>query len=195
LRFSPVSFTATSKVPMKADCVLEPKDGAYRRGVRFSDQGVGARLAVGGGDDRDLLAGELAERLMEPRNVVPVPVLRVEVHEIRENQTAVHGVHLSDADAKAIFERGIAKGRAEQQESNLEFYDGDGRPRWYDMAVYCQRNAGRLRSQWEKDFIADIAGKVLGSVPSPKQARCILKIFIKLGGDCDPKIQAAYFQQ
>jgi hypothetical protein len=99
----------------------------------------------------------------------------------------------SDADAKAIFERGMAKGRAEQQESNLEFYDDDGRPRWYDMAVYCQRNAGQLRSQWEKDFIADIAGKVLGRVPSPKQARCILKIFVKLGGDCDPKIQAAYF--
>ena len=87
----------------------------------------------------------------------------------------------------------IAKGRAEQQDNNLEFYDSDGRPRWYDMAVYCQRNAGQLRSQWEKDFIADIAGKVLGRVPSPKQARCILKIFVKLGGDCDPKIQAAYF--
>jgi hypothetical protein len=101
----------------------------------------------------------------------------------------------SDADAKAIFERGIAKGRAEQQDSNLEFYDGDGRPRWYDMAVFCQRNAGQLRSQWEKEFIADIAGKVLGNAPSPKQARCILKIFVKLGGYCDPKVQAAYFQQ
>ncbi len=42
----------------------------------------------------------------------------------------------SDADAKAIFERGMAKGRAEQQDNNLEFFDGDGRPRWYDMAVY-----------------------------------------------------------
>ena len=99
----------------------------------------------------------------------------------------------SDADAKVIFERGMAKGRAEQQDNNLEFYDGDGRPRWYDMAVYCQRNAARLRSQWEKEFVADIAGKVLGTEPSLKQARCILKIFVKLGGHCDPRIQAAYF--
>ena len=65
----------------------------------------------------------------------------------------------------------MAKGRAEQQDNNLEFYDGDGRPRWYDMAVYCQRNAGRLRSQWEKDFIADIAGKVLGTCAEPKAGK------------------------
>ena len=99
----------------------------------------------------------------------------------------------SDADAKVIFERGLAKGRAEQQDNNLEFFDGDGRPRWYDIAVHCQRNAARLRSQWEKEFVADIAGKVLGAEPSLKQARCILKIFVKLGGQCDPGVQARYF--
>jgi len=100
----------------------------------------------------------------------------------------------SDADAKVIFERGMAKGRAEQSGNlqNLEFFDGD-RPRWYEIAVHCQRNAASLRSQWEKEFIADIAGKVLGTEPSLKQARCILKIFVKLGGQCDPGIQAAYF--
>ena len=104
----------------------------------------------------------------------------------------------SDADAEVIFARGVAKGRvaeAQKQQAPPEFYDGDGRPRWYDMALYCQRNAGQLRSQWEKEFIADIAGKVLGTAPSPKQAKCILKIFVKLGGYCDPNIQAAYFQQ
>jgi hypothetical protein len=33
-----VSFTATSKVPVKADCVLEPNHEAYRQGGAFSDQ-------------------------------------------------------------------------------------------------------------------------------------------------------------
>ena len=100
----------------------------------------------------------------------------------------------SDADAKIIYERGLAKGRAEQSGNlqNLEFFDGD-QPRWYEIAVHCQRNAARLRSQWEKEFVADIAGKVLGTEPSLKQARCILKIFVKLRGQCDPRIQAAYF--
>jgi hypothetical protein len=101
----------------------------------------------------------------------------------------------SDADAKIIFERGVAKGLAEQQDINLEFFDCDGRPRWYEMAVFCQRNVGQLCSPWERDFVADIAGKMLERTPSPKQARCILKIFVKLGGYCDPKLQAAYFQR
>jgi hypothetical protein len=101
----------------------------------------------------------------------------------------------SDADAKVIFERGVAKGLAEQRDANLEFFDCDGRPRWYDMAVFCQRKAEQLRSPWERQFIAEIAGKVLGNTPSPKQAKCILRIFVKLGGYCDPSIQAAYFRQ
>jgi hypothetical protein len=99
----------------------------------------------------------------------------------------------SDTDAKAIFERGVEKGRTEQQDNDLEFFDINGNPRWYEIAVFCQRNVERLRSAWEKEFANDIAGKVLGSPPSPKQARCILKIFVKLGGFCDPKVQAIYF--
>jgi hypothetical protein len=109
----------------------------------------------------------------------------------------IEGRKYTDSDAKVIFERGVERGKdlAEQQRNDLEFYDSDGRPRWYDMAVFCQRNAGQLRSQWEKDFVADIAGKVLEHAPSAKQARCILKIFVKLGGRCDRYVQAAYFQQ
>ena len=100
----------------------------------------------------------------------------------------------SDADAKVIYERGMAKGRAEQQNSDLEFFDSDGRPRWYEMAVFCQRNVGSQRiSPWEREFANDIACKVLGREPSHKQAQCILRIFVKLGGQCDPKVKAAYF--
>jgi hypothetical protein len=101
----------------------------------------------------------------------------------------------SDADAKVIYERGMAKGRAEQQNGDLEFFDSAGQPRWYEMAVFCQRNVASQRiSPWEKEFTNDIAGKVLGHEPSHKQAQCILRIFVKLGGKCDPKVKAAYFQ-
>jgi hypothetical protein len=99
----------------------------------------------------------------------------------------------SDADAKIIYERGVEKGRGERREDQLEFFDIDGRPRWYEMAVFCQRNVERLRSPWEKEFTNDIAGKVLGNEPSHKQAQCILRIFVKLGGLLDPKVQAVYF--
>lgn len=112
---------------------------------------------------------------------------------VENHQGEIEERKWSDADAKAIFERGVNKGRGERREDELEFYDADGQPRWYEMAVFCQRNTDRLRGTWEKEFVGDIAGKVLDREPSRKQAQCILRIFVKLGGRCDPKVKAAYF--
>ena len=99
----------------------------------------------------------------------------------------------SDADAEIIYRRGVEKGRGERHEDELEFFDSFGQPRWYDIAVFCRDRVDRLRGEWEKQFAADMPGKMLEHEPSPKQARCILRIFVKLGGRCDPSIKAAYF--
>src|SRR5215469_11974785 len=56
----------------------------------------------------------------------------------------------SDADAEIIFTRGVEKGRAEEarnQQAPPEFYDVDGRPRWNEIALFCQENHERLRSE------------------------------------------------
>jgi hypothetical protein len=61
----------------------------------------------------------------------------------------------SDTDAEIIFTKGVEKGRAEEarkREAPPEFYDTDGRPRWYEIAVYCQQNSAQLRSEWERNF-------------------------------------------
>ena len=45
----------------------------------------------------------------------------------------------SDSDAEIIFTKGVEKGRAEEarkREAPPEFYDTDGQPRWYEIAVY-----------------------------------------------------------
>jgi len=103
----------------------------------------------------------------------------------------------SDADAKVIYERGKAAGRAEQQNGDLEFYHADGAPRWYEIAVFCQRNVERLSrtSDREKEFIADMPGKLLGREPSLAQAKWLLTIFVKLGGQVDAKLQATIFSR
>ena len=61
----------------------------------------------------------------------------------------------SDTDAEIIFTKGVEKGRAEEarkREAPPEFYDADGQPRWYEIAVYCQQNSAQLRSEWERNF-------------------------------------------
>jgi hypothetical protein len=96
----------------------------------------------------------------------------------------------SDADAEIIFARGIEKGRVEEarkQQAPPEFYDADGRPRWNEIALFCQKHIAQLRSEWERTFINDMAGKTLWREPSDRQAKCLLAIFVKLGGSYDPK--------
>ena len=96
----------------------------------------------------------------------------------------------SDADAAIIFARGVEKGQAEavrQRDLPPEFYDADGHPRWNEIALFCQKNTGRLRGDWEQTFISDMAGKTLWSEPTEKQAKHLLAIFVRLGGAYDPK--------
>jgi hypothetical protein len=96
----------------------------------------------------------------------------------------------SDADAEIIFSRGVEKGRTEEarkHEAPPEFYDTDGQPRWNEIALFCQNNIARLRNDWERTFINDMAGKTLLRRPSEKQAKYLLAIFVKLGGRYDAK--------
>ena len=95
----------------------------------------------------------------------------------------------SDSDAEQIFVRGVEKGRAEEaQRRDLppEFYDADGQPRWNEIALFCRKNIAQLRSEWEREFITDMAGKTLWQQPSEKQAKYLLGIFIRLGGVYEP---------
>src|SRR5262245_62833214 len=96
----------------------------------------------------------------------------------------------SDTDAEIIYARGVEKGRAEERKKEQappEFYGADGCPRWNEIALFCQRNSGRLRGEWEQTFINDMAGKTLYREPTEKQAKHLLAIFVKLGGYYDPK--------
>lgn len=84
----------------------------------------------------------------------------------------------------------------QQQNTALEFFDGNGEPRWYEIALFCRDNVGRLRNDREKEFVNDMPGKMLQyAAPTGPQAKWLLSIFVKLGGHCAPDIQARYFQR
>lgn len=101
----------------------------------------------------------------------------------------------SAEDMQFVFDKGkeVVTGREVGAQPALEFFDIDGNPRWYEMAVFCQDKVGRLHNAWEKNFITDIAGKMLEREPTFKQAQCIIRIYVKLGGRCDPRARARYF--
>ncbi len=103
----------------------------------------------------------------------------------------------SDTDAEIIFAKGVEKGRAEEarkQQAPPEFYDADGQPRWYEIAVFCQQNSNDQRlDEWERNFANDMPGKIIKwGNPKEKQVKHLLAIFVKLGGRYDPKAAHLY---
>ena len=109
---------------------------------------------------------------------------------IENHQGEIEERKYSDADAEIIFAKGVEKGRKEEarkQQAPPEFYDAEGQPRWQEIALFCQNNIARLRSEWERTFINDMAGNTLWRQPTPKQAKHLLAIFIKLGGHYEPQ--------
>ena len=47
------------------------------------------------------------------------------------------------------------------QNPELDFFDIDGKPRWYEIAVFCRNKVEQLRRDREKEFINDMPGKML----------------------------------
>jgi hypothetical protein len=100
----------------------------------------------------------------------------------------------SDSDAQVIFARGVEKGRAEEArlpDAPPEFYDTDGKPRWNEIALFCQKETTRLRGN-EREFVDDMVGQMLWRQPSQKQTKWLLSIFRKLGGHCDAETLHLY---
>ena len=111
---------------------------------------------------------------------------------IEQASGEIRQLKYSDDDAHTIFERGKEKGRTEaecEDEPPPEFYEIDGSPRWYEIAEFCQQNSAQqkngvpLLSEWELDFISAMPSKMIQyRRPTPKQARFLIAIFVKLGG-------------
>jgi hypothetical protein len=109
---------------------------------------------------------------------------------IENHSGEIEAKKYSDADAEIIYAKGIERGRAEEARKSAlppEFFDADGRPQWNAMALFCQKHVSQLRSDWEREFVSDMAGKTIWREPTEKQAKHLLAIFVKLGGRYDPK--------
>jgi len=93
--------------------------------------------------------------------------------------------HQGEIEERKYSDAGVEKGRKQEirkEQAPPEFYDVEGQPRWQEIALFCQNNIARLRSEWERTFINDMAGNTLWRDPTPKQAKHLLAIFVKLGG-------------
>jgi hypothetical protein len=91
---------------------------------------------------------------------------------------------LTDVEMRKLYDAGYENGvRAAENKmhGNSDFHDIDGFPAWSEIALYCQRNNHRLRPT-EQEFVNDMAAQTVWREPTPKQAKWLKSIFLRLGG-------------
>jgi hypothetical protein len=92
---------------------------------------------------------------------------------------------LSEAEMQRLYTAGYDDGVRAAENAHHgadDFANIDGTPSWHKVALYCQRNSGKLEERHHK-FINDMASRtVWAGEPTEKQQRYLLSLFYKLGG-------------
>jgi len=113
------------------------------------------------------------------------PMLRSIGEDLHDLAARVEKPTLNEAEMRKIFDAGVETGKAEAaQHGDGEFRAVDGTPPWEDITVWLQRyddQHDRLTAR-ERDFVNQMAERVLWHEPSERQARWLLEIFRRLGG-------------
>jgi hypothetical protein len=95
---------------------------------------------------------------------------------------------LADEQMQRLFDAGYQKGLEEAMRKQVETEAAfglrpGGSPDWERIALYCQREKGRLKEDRHRHFVDDMASRMTWSCePTPKQATYLLSLFRQLGG-------------
>jgi hypothetical protein len=91
----------------------------------------------------------------------------------------------SDSDLETVFNKGVEKGRSQNNGRMLsrDFFDDDAQPRWMEIAQFCKSNPAitSLKPN-EQEFIEEQLFKLHYRTPTRPMGGFLLSIFWKLGG-------------
>jgi hypothetical protein len=107
-----------------------------------------------------------------------------DIHALADRIEKPNGGTLTDGEMRKLYDAGYRDGERDAENrmhGNSDFHDIDGFPAWDEIARHCQRNSRRLRPN-EQEFVNDMASRTIWREPSPKQAKWLRSIFLRLGG-------------
>ena len=99
----------------------------------------------------------------------------------------LEALRYSEAEAKAIFERGVERGKTQTNGSGNfsgQYVDGFGEPRWEEIVKFCHESPGfRGLKPNEQDLVDEMPGRLARwGAPKRGSGGFLLSIFWKLGG-------------
>jgi hypothetical protein len=125
-----------------------------------------------------------AEALVAARKLlVTLRSAGCDIHTLADRLTHPVAV-LDEAAAQRIYDAGFLDGyrKAEaSQQGPGDFHNVDGTPCWPELAAWCSERGDRLSAR-EREFVDDMAAWTLSRELTPKQAKWLMSIFLRLGG-------------
>ena len=108
-----------------------------------------------------------------------------DIHDIADRIEHSGNGALVEAELKEVYDAGVKEGvRREKAQASHGVPQGVAVqfPSARDMAMHCYRNLAELRSEWEQEFITNMASWTRTRPLSSKQQAHLEKIYIKLRG-------------
>jgi hypothetical protein len=104
-----------------------------------------------------------------------------DIHDVADRIEHSNGA-LSEAEMQEILDVGIKEGMRRAEQARRTTYVAPQFPSGRDMAIYCYQRIDELKSDWEHEFITNMASWTRLRPLSVKQQAHLEKIYIKLGG-------------
>jgi hypothetical protein len=107
-----------------------------------------------------------------------------DIHTLADRIEHANGGKLSEAEMKKLYDAGYDAGvRAAEnkQHGAVDFHNVDGTPAWNEIALFCQHQQDRLRTN-ELQFVNDMAERTVWREPTERQGKWLRSIFYRLGG-------------
>ena len=108
-----------------------------------------------------------------------------DIHDVADRIEHSGNGALVEAELKEVYDAGVKEGvRREKAQASHGVPQGVAVqfPSARDMAMHCYRNLAELRSEWEQEFITNMASWTRTRPLSSKQQAHLEKIYIKLRG-------------
>jgi len=107
-----------------------------------------------------------------------------DIHDVAERIEHSGNGALNEREMQELYDAGVKAGLRQQQHQRATSVSSTAQfPLARDMAMFCYRNIDELKSDWEREFVTNMASWTRVRPLSVKQQAHLEKIYLKLGGE------------
>jgi hypothetical protein len=130
---------------------------------------------------RKLASDEAGDVVTAARGMIRVlNSIGADIHDVADRIEHSGNGALNEKEMQELYDAGVKAGIRQQQRAT--FINDVQFPSARDMAMFCYQRINELHSDWEREFVTNMASWTRTRPLSVKQQAHLEKIYLKLGG-------------